>query len=188
MKLPKSKKLKEIFGDCVATLAYKQPNNLLRHLTKASFASSLPPTISNPIQNGLFRCNDIRCKLCRLYIQECTSFITYNGFNWQIRCNITCNSRNVVYYLKCIACSFSTTYTGKTNIMRKRMNVHISSCRLGGSPNKFDDHVFNCCNEHNYHSEPYFQIYAFLKLSNEESLLTYENYLHRRGFDSMNQP
>ena len=156
LKLPKSNKLNEIFKDCVTTLAFKQPNNLLCHLTKACFTTTLSPTIPTPPNNGIFRCNDSRCKLCQLYIQGCSSFTTYNGFNWQIRCHITCNSHNVVYYLKCVACNFLTTYIGKTNILRKRINVHISTCRLGGSPNQFDNHVFNCCKKNNYHSEPIF--------------------------------
>ena len=184
--LPKTNKLREIFGDCTTTTAFKQPPNILRHLTKASFTAAIPSTISTLPRKGLFKCDDSRCKLCRLYLQECSSFNTYNGFNWEIRCEITCNSLNVLYYLKCISCNLSTTYTGKTNNLRNRMNNHISSCRLGSSTDKFDNHVFKCCKTFNYFSEPYFQLYAFLKVTNEQSLLTYENYLHRRGFDSMN--
>ena len=188
LKLPKTRKIEELFGDCTAMIAYKQPFNILRHVTKANFLSTVPPTISNPPVNGLFRCNGIRCALCN-YVQECTSFSTYNGYNWEIRCHINCNSVNVLYYLKCVWCNFATTYTGKTNILRLRMNNHISACRLGSSSDKFDNHVYNCRKNHqNKDREPSFHIYAFLTVANIQSLLTYEDYLHKKGFDSMNQP
>ena len=113
-------------------IAYKQPHNILHHVTKAAF-TSIPPTISDQPQNGLFRCKRLNCKLCSLYIQECASFITANGYEWEIRCHIDCHSVNVLYYLKCLLCPDPlnpVTYTGKTYVIRDRMNVHISSCRL----------------------------------------------------------
>ena len=35
---------------------------------------------------GLYRyeCKDSGCNLCASYIQECSSFITSNGYNWKI--------------------------------------------------------------------------------------------------------
>ena len=93
--------------------------------------------------------------------------------------------------LKCVWCSDQTspeTYTEKTNITRDRMNGHISSCRLGGSSDRFDNHVYECRKNHENSEEPYFQIYAFFTVKNKESLDTYENYLHRKGFDTLNPP
>ena len=168
-------------------IAYRQPPNILRYVTKAAFTSQ-PPTISTTQRNGLFKCNNVRCKLCSLYIQECTSFKTYNGYEWQIRCPINCNSVNVLYYLKCTWCNVETTYTGKTNNMRLRINNHITACRHGDSTDKFDIHVYQCRQKHENSNEPFFEIYAFLTVNNEQSLLTYEDYLHKRGFHSMNKP
>ena len=68
------------------------------------------------------------------------------------------------------------------------MNVHISSCRLGTTTNIFDKHVYRCRLLHNYHTEPYFEIYFYMQISDENNLLTYESYLHSRGFDTMNLP
>ena len=150
LKFTKSERINEIFKDCDVMLAYKQPKNLLRLLTKASF-TSVPPAISNQRQNGLFKCKRPNCKLCRLYIQECTSFVTSNGYKWQIRSHIDCHSVNVLYYLKCLWCEDTTnpvTYTGKTFEIRARMNGHISSCKLGGSSDRFDNHVFECRQKH----------------------------------------
>ena len=178
--------IKKVFGNTSTVLALKQPPNLLRHISKASFSSTRNQE-KRKQEWGLYTsdCRDSRCQLCKSYIQECNSFITSNGYNWLIKSHINCQSKNVLYFLKCIACEERTTYTGKTNDFQLRMNNHISSCRLGTSTNIFDNHVFNC-RKYNQPSGPYFKIYAFMEIKNENLLLTYESYLHKKGFDTMN--
>ena len=196
--LPKTQRIQEVFGNCKIMQAYRQPKNLLRHLTQASFTST--ETVTNIFSEqvldgkkpGLFKCKNDKCKLCVLYIQECTRFITHNGAEWVIRSHIDCHSKNVLYYLKCMKCKKRIkpeSYTGKTNILRDRMNNHISDCRLGGSSDLFDQHVFKCKKKHEApDEEPYFHIYAFMTVKKEEFLYTYEKHLHRKGYDSMNSP
>ena len=103
--------VKRNFENKRIVLAYKQPPNILRRLSKARFESPNKKVD----KYGLFKCNNKACKHCNLYIQECTSFVTANSFKWSIKCHIACNSKNVLYYLKCKACNGKTTYTGKTN-------------------------------------------------------------------------
>ena len=56
-------------------LAQKQPNNLLRLLSKARFNTDT----SNFIQlKGLFKCTDKRCKICLFYGNEMGSSFTCN--------------------------------------------------------------------------------------------------------------
>ena len=130
--------------------------------------------------------NSNSCLLCRHgYIQQCTSFITSNGFEWQIKCQITCNSSNVIYFHKCTACQ-SMTYKGKTNDFRKRMNNHKSSCCSGNSSDIFDNHVFKCRQRLNLSNMPLFLIYAFLTVKDKRLLIPYESHIHRLGFDTMN--
>ena len=124
---------------------------------------TLVPGIITPKPNGLYRCTDVRCKLCRLYIQECTSFVTSKGTTWEIRSHITCNAHNALYYLKCPWCEVTTkteTYTGRAVILRGRMNTHISCCKLGTGTDLFDKHVFECRKKHPNSTEPWFQ-YVF---------------------------
>ena len=190
--LPRTERIQTVFGNCKTMLAYRQPKNLLRHITQASF-SSIPRSPTNLRRQGLFHCSDKKCKLCRLYIQECNSFITHNGTEWKIKSDIHCNSTNVLYFLKCKKCPDQerpVSNTGKTfTRMRERMNNHITSCRLGGSTDLFDEHVFKCKqNSSNPDEEPYFHIYAFMTVKRRESLLTYVNHLHQRGFYSINSP
>ena len=139
------------------------------------------------LPEGLFRfeCNDTRCMLCNIYIQECSSFTTANGIKWYIKGHINCKSKNVLYYLVCCICN-KTSYTGKTNVLRLRTNNHITGCRHGNSSDKFDNHVFKCRYEHNQMSEPFFKVYVFMEIKDERLLLSYEKYLHKKGFDTMN--
>ena len=137
----RQEKLKDTFNNSTITLAFKQPPNLLKLLTRAEFSS--------------------------------------------IREKIMCNSKNVLYFLKCSICNL-TTYTGKTNNFRLRMNNHISECRTGNTCDRFDIHVFNCRKINNYHTEPYFKIYAFMTVKHENMLLSYEAYLHKKQYDTLN--
>ena len=110
-----------------------------------------------------------------VYIQECSSFITSNGYNWKIRFHINCPSINVLYFLSCNSFNVNTAHTGRAVNFRHRMNNHISECRYGTSIDKFDNHNFKCSNKNDYVAkEPYFKVCAF------------ESYLHKMGFDTMN--
>ena len=190
--LPKTERIKKVFDNCTIMQAYKQPKNLLRQLTQAAFTSA-PPQSTRDEQDedkGLFKCRSPKCKLCQLYIQPCKSFITQNGEEWHINSKITCNSLNVLYWLKCMKCDDKdvTSNTGKTYDFRERMNNHISACRNGGSSDLFDEHVYECKQKHpNPDEEPYFHIYAYMTVR-KENLLTYENHLHRKGYDTINAP
>ena len=154
---------------------------MLRLLTNARFTQR--NNVRQP--NRLFKCDDVRCKLCRLYIQECTFFYTSNNVRWDIKEHITCHAKCTLYYLKCLACNI-TSYTGKTNIFRQRMNNHISDCRTGNSTDRFDLHVHDCIRKHNRREEPFFQIFIFMTVHHENMLITYEKYLHHKQFDTMN--
>ena len=137
----------------------------------------------------LYICNSNRCKLCREgYIIDCRQFQTAknNQKTWEIRFHITCNSYNVIYYLVCNFCKI-TTYCGKTNNLRLRINNHKSSCLSGRSSDSFDNHVYHCKNKKNQ-SVPLFQIYAFMSMKEERKLLSYETQFHNRSVDTMNSP
>ena len=99
---------------------------------------------------------------------------------------VTCESKNVIYFLKCTRYNYSTTYIGKTVDLRSRMNNHITSCRLGRSTDKFDNHVFYCMQ--NQKQKPFFQILTVIKLADEQNLPFYEKLLQNRGYDTLNTP
>ena len=185
-------RLEEVLENVKVVAAYKQPPNLGRLLTHAKFRDTTTneeQSTTPKVNPGIFAsCTDPRCKLCSLgYIQQCTSFECANGKVWEIKSHITCNSKNVIYYLVCNMCNVVSN-AGKTEQkLRGRMNDHISKCKSGKGTDKFDKHVHECGKKHRSLEPPYFKIYAFMVLSSKELLLTYESYLHRNGFDTMNR-
>ena len=176
----KNDKIKSIFKDVRIISALRQPKNLLRQLTSAKFESNPSPRLV-----GLKKCASKKCLLCKMYIIECSSFITSNNVKWDIKTEITCNSINVIYFLTCLCCKI-TTYIGKTNNMRKRMNCHISEIRTENTTDKFDIHVIKCKKDNQIIKEPFFTIKALIQLPDERLLLPYEAYFHSLGFDTMN--
>ena len=175
--------MKKVFDKCKVIYALKQPKNLLRLLKRLKVQNCISE------KHGLYRyeCKDSCCNLCASYIHKCSYFITSNGYNWKIRSHINCHSTNVLYFLSCNFYNGNTTYTGKTVNFRTRMSNHITACRYGTSTDKFDNHVFKCSNNNeNVAKEPYFKVYAFMTVNNENKLLCYESYLHKMGFDTMN--
>ena len=172
--------IKNAFENTEIILSQRQPNNLLSILTKAKFSEkkSETPTIS--------KCNDVRCRICSHYIQFTTEFNLANGKKWITRKSMSCNAKNVIYYLTCNQCEGKTTYIGKTNNLRLRTNQHISTCRTGRGSDKFDLHVFNCNNTPP--QEPYFKLFLMMHLATDDALLTYEKHFHNRYYDTLNVP
>ena len=105
----KDNKLKKVFDKSIHYL--KQPKNLLRLLSKLK----VQHCISKKYGLYCYECKNYRCNLCLSYIQECSSFITSDGYNWKIRCHIVLMLINtdVLYFLSCNSCNGNTTYTDK---------------------------------------------------------------------------
>ena len=101
----------------------------------------------------------------------------------KVKNNYQLHATNVIYFLKCTNCP--TTYIGKTNNFRLRMNNHISSCFYGNSSDRFDNHIYKCLGENK--KEPYFKIHVMMSLNDSNKLLEYEHYLHQKGYDTMNK-
>ena len=163
----------------------------MRQITNADFVTG----VRNE-KRGITLCGRQSCKICKLYLQECDSFETANGVIWEIRCQINCNSKNVVYYLLCNFCLHESNI-GKTDDLRLRVNNHISCCRHGTGTDLFDLHVHECAKKHSVTttnenqkslSEPYFKLYVFMAISNYAALRNHERRLHLLGYDTINNP
>ena len=89
----------------------------------------------------------------------------------------------VLYYQVCLGCNYVAN-VGKTNNFRLRTNGHISCCKLGESTDCFDNHVYKCKSDH---LEPLFKLYVLMEVNSYDKLLTYEDYFHKRGFDTINR-
>ena len=173
----KDDKLKNVFSKSKVVLGLRQPKNLKQIL--------MPTAGKSKPANGLFKCHRPNCIICKLYLQEVTSFVCANGYNWNIKCRITCHSKCVLYYLICNMCDI-VTYTGRTNNLRLRTNNHIDCCRSNKGTDKFDLHVHECGIKNNNLQEPYFKLYAFMTFSSEPKLILYERLLHNKKLDTLN--
>ena len=164
----KDNRMKKVFAKCKVIHALKQAKNLLRLLSKPKVQTC----ISEKYDLYHYECKDSSCNLCASYVQECSSFITSNGYNWKIRCHINCHSNNVSYFLSCTSYNGNTTYTGKTVNFRHRINHHITACRYRTSTDKFDNHILKCSNkEKHVAKEPDFKVSAFMTVNNGNKLL-----------------
>ena len=85
---------KKVFDKCKGIHALKQPKNLLRLFSKPNVQTCMSE------KYGFYRyeCRDSGCNWCASYIQECSSFITSNGYKWKKRCHINCHSTNVLFF------------------------------------------------------------------------------------------
>ena len=118
----KDKKLKKVFDKYKGINTLKQPKDLLRLFSKLNVQNRISK------KYGLY-CYEVkysRYYFSESYIQECSSFITSNGYNWKIRCHVNCHSINVLCILSCNSGNGFTTYTGKTVNFRHRMNNHLT--------------------------------------------------------------
>ena len=184
----KSDDIRNFFKDTRIIEGISQPKNILRTITQSKFRSTQDTRTLLP---GIFaECTDPRCQLCKNgYIKECNKFTTTNGVEWHIKSHINCNSKNVLYYLTCTKCPSNetkVTKTGKCDTkLRLRMNNHKSDCRLGNG-DTFDKHVHQCMIRANNYDEPYFEIRAFMKLSDTSKLETMEKQFHLRKYATIN--
>ena len=109
---------------------------------------------------------------------------------WELRSHSTCRSINIIYYLKYSTHTKEKTYIEKTvgdNIVefKSRMNQHISDNRKGVSTCKFPIHVYKCSLKNKCLNETFFKINVMMKLKSGNQLETYENYFHKKGYDTL---
>ena len=169
-------KLKSKFDNTKVILARKQPNNLLRLLTKAKFSTT--PLLQKP---GFHPCHRANCKLCHLYFDiPGNEFITSNGTKWELKTSASCHTKNIVYFLSCTFCNGRTTYIGRTEDIHFRMNNHISKCRHKDMLCTWSNHIAECCKKKTF-KEPFFKINIFLILRDNTRLQYFEDLLFNRG-------
>lgn len=87
-------------------------------------------------------CYGTRCKLCP-QIRPGNQFQFNCGFIFRVKeNNLNCNSKDVIYVLKCTTCG--AEYIGETENVRRRMNVHLSSIRTRTLSCRAAEHLVEC--------------------------------------------
>ena len=117
-----SSRLKKAIPD-PPIVAFRRPKNIRDLLVRAKLNPPAPPT--NAMNT---KCNKSRCKCCHEMV-TCTKFKSKTtGRQYNIRAEITCKTRNLVYLISCKRCGLQ--YVGETeNALHVRMNGHRSDIR-----------------------------------------------------------
>ena len=104
-------------------LALRQPPNLKTLLVRSKL-----PSVQPSISQGNSPCGNARCRICRVMITS--AVVNVPGGNMKLHPGqFSCNTSNVVYFLKCDLCSLGN-YIGETRTsFRLRFNNHKSSIR-----------------------------------------------------------
>ena len=149
--------LRNTFDNKKILLTTRQPRNLKKMLVRARF--NLHFEHLQERRPGLITCAD--CIHHRIgYIVPSTSFTfklkSGKTFTWSYQKMFSCDSKNVIYLLKCNGCD--KFYLGQTIDLKQRISKHKSDIKHPYNSNcrACSEHLRDCAKK-----EPYFQIYAF---------------------------
>jgi len=125
-----SNKLRSV--DCFNTVKI-QPINCMQNNFSSLFVHNKP---YNALVNYSYKkCSSSKCIIC-IYSQT-SSFLKLNDFILPILCNASCDSKNVVYIIKCKSCC--SFYIGQSEDLYRRLKTHVRFCRL-----KLSSNTSNC--------------------------------------------
>ena len=164
MKRTRHHKIRKVFGDTDIIMAYKQPDNLRKILTRARFERVPRVVFRKP--PGLYPCRS--CTFCeRGYIKHCTEFTLDNGesqHTWVYTRHFSCSSKNVLYAARVF--SVRDFYVGRTKCVKTRVSKHISDVHIpkNSTCKDFIHHVIEKSNM----IEPYFEFLPFFYEDNDD--------------------
>ena len=111
------------------------------HYTKMHSKQQTKPPI------GFSQCGDKRCNTCTLGTFGTSIPITSKGSTFNIKHELTCKSRNVIYCLTCKKCH--DQYIGETDQeLHARQRGHLSDIRSNKQGLPYVDHFRKCGIEH----------------------------------------
>lgn len=103
-------------------MAFRKPNSLKNLLVRAEI--SHPVTTTGECRS----CGDKRCKTCKQLQHTPTFTSKTTGRTYNIFCNVSCKTSNVIYMLECSVCGLQ--YVGESiQPFHKRMNGHRSDIK-----------------------------------------------------------
>ena len=154
--LKENNKTRDIFKRFKLINARRQPNNLKSLLTSARLR--VPEK-----QYRVTKCGTSRCNLCDAII-EGSSFKFNNGKEFNISCDMDCNTLNCIYVLQCLSCRL--TYIGETSNFRLRVNLHRNNAEKNVGLN-VSQHIYQCASK----LKIKFKIMPFYKVVRDDTYL-----------------
>lgn len=114
--LQTSNKMQGVLQNTRIIGAKRQAPNLKKMLTRAKLPQ---PDKSYKTSN----CGDKRCKCCENIIETSSFYFQDLNLNFQIRCDMDCDTKNFIYVLFCGSCN--SRYVGQSgDLCRSRVRVH----------------------------------------------------------------
>ena len=174
--------MRKTFDDYKVISSYRQPPNLGNILIQSRFDMAPKVITRTPnIIHGLKRC--YKCTYCKSgYLRDCKSitFGKHNEHTWHYTRNFNCNSRNVIYLLKCRHCW--KFYIGQTKDTKKRTCKHKSD--VLNPKNSFCKKLSQHLKECSKLVQPSFEIYPIFYEDNESM----RRYQEKRLIKKFNPP
>ena len=169
------------FGNYKVISSYRQAPNLGNILIRSRFDMEPNVATRTPNIHGLRRCH--KCIYCISgNLRDCKSFTfgKYNEYTWYYTRNFSCNSKNVIYLIKCHHCW--RFYIGQTKDTKKRIRKHKSDVLkpCNSYCKKLSKHLHDCSKL----EAPYFEIYPFLYEDDESK----RRFLEKRMIKKYNPP
>ena len=177
----KSPDMQMVFGEYKVILGTRQPKSLRSYLVRSSF-KRVNPTRDTRRKVGFVFCQGV-CKYHRLgYCIECLVFTfgSQNRFSWSYNRLFDCNSRNVIYVVKCHNCWMF--YIGETEDLKARIRLHLSNVHHPTNANckKLSNHLRRCSGL----VHPYFTIHPFYYVENRQ----FRRFMEKRFVQRYNPP
>ncbi len=173
-----SDKMKKVMSNKTIIHSQRQPKNLKLLLTKSNFESSQPINQNKP--KKVVKCGKGRCtKLCNMLI-EGDNFQMLNGKTLYPNTLLDCDSKFVIYCLKCEGCG--ENYMGSTVSLRDRMSTHGSCTENSNKEGALEanKHFFTCANG----LEVKFKVFPFKHIfSKSEKILRIEEEKYIKKFN-----
>ena len=124
------------------------------------FSYTQPPNLDNLLKRAPIReitqvtkCKGNKCDICKI-IMTVSEFITENGLTHKINHCMNCNSKYVIYYIRC---NCGQSYIGQTVNFRLRINLHKQQIMNPEHRHlKVSKHLYNC--SQNYKVLPIYQM------------------------------
>ena len=159
--LDESSNIKKLLNQGKLIKSQRQPRNLKRILTVAKFGTQE--------HQGVRKCEKPRCGICPILIEGNSYTFPNTGETFEIKRNLNCQSKNVVYLLECNKCN--DTYIGCTSLnLNMRINTHRS--QITNERYRFlnvSKHIHECSNDD-------FRVMPIYQADDDKKLLAKENH------------
>lgn len=133
----------------------------------------------NNTTHGVKKCENKKCGVCDILIEGNHYKFKNTSTPFEIRKNLTCNSKNVVYVMECSNCA--ENYIGCTQALNYRVALHKSNIKI--ADNRYlnvSKHIATCGNAK-------FKVMPILQTTNYTSLYIIEGNLISKYKPSLNK-